>query len=113
MSGKLEETNSPYAMAKLAIEIGDAMLKNLDMTLLFNADERHMAQMIISENSRYYPGGYTNLIVLKIIGYTPVGDGSPRNFYLLMIFPKQFTILDNNIVKHFECRSSNQFSGEI
>ena len=35
MTGKLEPTNSPYAMAKLtAIEIGDALKKNMDIKLL-------------------------------------------------------------------------------
>ena len=48
MSGKLEPTNSPYAMAKLAsIEIADSMKKNLVLTSLILCQQIFMAPMII------------------------------------------------------------------
>ena len=105
MSGKLEETNSPYAMAKLsAIEIGDAMSKefghdiiNLMPTNLYGPND-----YFNPENSHVIPGMIYKFDSAKDNKDKEIhlwGDGSPlREFLFVDDLSKAILyILDNNI----------------
>ena len=88
MSGKLEETNSPYAMAKLsAIEIGDAMSKefghdiiNLMPTNLygpndnFNSETSHVPAALIDRFHKAKLSGESEVVIW--------GDGKPYREFM-------------------------------
>jgi len=90
MTGKLEPTNSPYAMAKLtAIEIGDAMAKqfghkitNLMPTNLYGPNDNFNPS-----NSHVIPGMIYKFHNAKILGEDTVklwGDGTPLREFLFV-----------------------------
>jgi len=90
MSGKLEETNSPYAMAKLsAIEIGDTMTKefghkivNLMPTNLYGPND-----YFNPENSHVIPGMIYKFHKAKESTEEEIylwGDGSPLREFLFV-----------------------------
>ncbi|MAH99326.1 MAG: GDP-fucose synthetase [Euryarchaeota archaeon] len=105
MTGKLEQTNSPYAMAKLsAIEIGDAMKKefghkiiNLMPTNLYGPNDYFNPL-----NSHVIPGMIFKFHEAKINNLSKVdlwGDGSPLREFLYVddLADSILFIIKNNI----------------
>jgi GDP-L-fucose synthase len=105
MTGKLEPTNSPYAMAKLsAIEIGDAMKKefghkiiNLMPTNLYGPNDYFNPL-----NSHVIPGMIFKFHEAKINNLSKVdlwGDGSPLREFLYVddLADSILFIIKNNI----------------
>ncbi len=105
MTGKLEETNSPYAMAKLsAIEIGDTMTRefgheiiNLMPTNLYGPND-----YFNPENSHVIPGMIYKFHNAKESAQEEIylwGDGSPLREFLFVddLSSSILFILDNKI----------------